>query len=222
MHRILLVIILMLVAGRVAAADLGRPEEQKVLYAVGLVMAKQLSVFNLTAEELEIVKQGVTDGVSGRTALRMADPYARLIQELAEKRREAEGMLLAHESKLFLEQAEKMQGAVKTASGMIYLSRLEGTGGRPKAGDQVSVHYRGLLINGKEFDNSYLRGKPVEVPVTGTVRCWTEGLLMMNAGGRARMVCPPELGHGSRSSGLIPANAVLIYEVELLDVIPAK
>lgn len=196
-----------------------KTEDQKTLYAVGIVMARQLAVFSLTPEELEIVKQGMADGTTGKTPLVDVEVYKGNIQKLALARRNAQGEKLAAQAKEYLERAAKEKGAVKTASGMVYRPLKEGSGASPKATDQVKVHYRGTLVDGKEFDSSYAAGKPAEFQLSNVIKCWTEGVQMMKPGGKAQLVCPPETAYGERGSGIIPANATLIFEVELLEVV---
>jgi len=114
--------------------------------------------------------------------------------------------------------AEK--GAVKTDSGMVFLSLKDGTGPSPKATDVVRVHYRGTLVDGKEFDTSIKRGQPAEFPLDRVIKCWTEGVQKMKVGGKAKLTCPAPLAYGERGAGngLIPPNATLIFEVELLGI----
>ena len=108
---------------------------------------------------------------------------------------------------------------VTTASGLIYESQVEGSGSSPKATDTVKVHYRGTLHDGKEFDSSYKRGQPAEFPLGGVIKCWTEGVQMMKPGGKAKLTCPPQIAYGERgAAGVIPPNATLHFEVELLSV----
>ncbi len=108
---------------------------------------------------------------------------------------------------------------VTTASGLIYQSLKEGTGESPKATDTVKVHYRGSFPDGKEFDSSYKRGEPTEFPLNGVIRCWTEGVQRMKPGGKAKLICPPGIAYGSRGAGgVIPPNATLHFEIELLSV----
>ena len=117
-----------------------------------------------------------------------------------------------------IEKAAREKGAVKTASGMVYQSLKEGSGKSPKASNTVEVNYRGTLTNGKEFDSSYKRNQSISFPLTGVIPCWTEGVQLMKVGGKAKLVCPPELAYGSRGQGPVPANATLIFEVELLNI----
>ncbi len=85
-------------------------------------------------------------------------------------------------------------------------------------GDTVEVHYHGTLEDGTVFDSSVERGRPAKFPLTRVIRCWTLGIPQMKVGGKATLTCPPELAYGERSTGRIPANATLIFEVELLGV----
>jgi FKBP-type peptidyl-prolyl cis-trans isomerase FkpA len=118
-----------------------------------------------------------------------------------------------------IDKAAKEKGAVKTASGMVYRSIKNGRGKSPSASSTVEVNYRGTLTNGKEFDSSYKRNQSIKFPLSGVIPCWTEGVQMMKVGGKARLVCPPELAYGSRGAGQdVPPNATLIFEVELLDI----
>jgi FKBP-type peptidyl-prolyl cis-trans isomerase FkpA len=107
----------------------------------------------------------------------------------------------------------------KTASGIVITKIREGTGASPKSTDTVKVHYRGTMVNGKEFDSSYGRGQPTSFPLNRVIPCWTEGMQTMKTGGKSKLVCPPGLAYGSRGiPGTIPPDATLIFEVELLDI----
>ena len=118
-----------------------------------------------------------------------------------------------------IDKAAKEKGAVKTASGMVYQSLKDGKGKSPAAASTVEVNYRGTLTNGKEFDSSYKRNQSISFPLTGVIPCWTEGVQLMKVGGKAKLVCPPELAYGARGAGRdVPPNATLIFEVELLGI----
>jgi FKBP-type peptidyl-prolyl cis-trans isomerase FkpA len=108
---------------------------------------------------------------------------------------------------------------VQTASGIAITTIKEGAGASPKSSDTVKVHYRGVLTNGKEFDSSYSRKEPATFPLNRVIPCWTEGVQTMKVGGKAKLVCPPNLAYGSRGvPGTIPPDSTLIFEVELLDI----
>jgi FKBP-type peptidyl-prolyl cis-trans isomerase FkpA len=115
--------------------------------------------------------------------------------------------------------ASAQPAPVTTRSGLVYQSLKEGTGASPAASDVVKVNYRGTLADGKEFDSSYKRGEPAEFPLNRVIPCWTEGVQMMKPGGKARLTCPPSIAYGSRGAGgVIPPNATLQFEIELLSV----
>ena len=116
--------------------------------------------------------------------------------------------------------AAKEAGAVVTASGLVYRSLKDGTGAQPaSSSDTVKVHYRGTLPDGKEFDSSYKRNAPIDFPLNGVIPCWTEGVQRMKVGGKAKLTCPPGIAYGSRGAGgVIPPNATLHFEVELLGI----
>ncbi len=115
--------------------------------------------------------------------------------------------------------APKTTGDITTGSGLVYRVLVEGTGATPRSNDGVTVHYRGTLADGKEFDSSYSRGQPATFALNGVIRCWTEGLQRMKVGGKARLTCPPEIAYGARGAGnVIPPNATLTFEVELISI----
>ncbi len=115
--------------------------------------------------------------------------------------------------------AAKEAGAKVTKSGLVYRSLKDGAGTSPAATDKVKVHYKGSFPDGKEFDSSYKRGEPTEFPLNGVIPCWTEGVQLMKTGGKAKLTCPAAIAYGQRGAGgVIPPNATLVFEVELLAV----
>jgi len=113
--------------------------------------------------------------------------------------------------------AAKEPGATQTASGLVYRVLKDGTGASPKATDLVKVHYRGTFPDGREFDSSYKRNEPTEFPLNQVIPCWTEGVQRMKVGGKAKLTCPSTIAYGARGAGnVIPPNATLLFEVELL------
>jgi FKBP-type peptidyl-prolyl cis-trans isomerase FkpA len=115
--------------------------------------------------------------------------------------------------------AAKEAGAVVSKTGLVYRSLKDGTGASPSAADTVKVHYKGTFPDGKEFDSSYARGTPIEFPLGRVIPCWTEGVQRMKVGGKAKLTCPSAIAYGERGAGgVIPPNATLLFEVELLGV----
>lgn len=219
MTRLVAIALLVLFVVPAFAADDKKAEDQKTLYAVGQVMARQLAVFEMAPDELDQVLKGVKDGIAGKTPDFDIEPYKAKIQQLAMARRAAQGERLAAKSKEFVDKAASEKGAVKTVSGLVYKSIKEGTGASPSATDKVKVNYRGTLIDGKEFDSSYAAGRPAEFGLNQVIKCWTEGVQKMKVGGKAQLICPPELAYGEQGAGRIPANSALVFEVELLDIL---
>jgi FKBP-type peptidyl-prolyl cis-trans isomerase FkpA len=118
-----------------------------------------------------------------------------------------------------LDAAAKEPGAVVSATGLVYRSLKDGKGDSPKATDTVKVNYRGTFPDGKEFDSSYKGGVPIEFPLNRVIKCWTEGVQHMKVGGKAKLTCPAAIAYGERGAGgVIPPNATLLFEVELLGI----
>jgi FKBP-type peptidyl-prolyl cis-trans isomerase FkpA len=118
-----------------------------------------------------------------------------------------------------LAQTPAPAGKVTLPGGIVYEPLKEGSGASPKATDTVRVHYRGTFPDGREFDSSK-GGQPAEFPLNRVIRCWTEGVQLMKPGGRAKLICPPATAYGERGAGgVIPPNATLHFEVELLSVV---
>jgi FKBP-type peptidyl-prolyl cis-trans isomerase FkpA len=202
-----------------ACSSQPKTEDDKALYALGVQIQKQLAVFDLSADELKMVQQGMKDSAAGKKL--EADPEIQMqnIAALAEARMAKATEKQKALSKAFVEKAAAEPGAVKAPSGMIYQEISAGTGVQPTAANIVTVHYTGTLVDGKEFDSSVKRGEPAEFPLGQVIPCWTEGVGMMKVGGKAKLVCPSETAYGDRGRPpVIPGGATLIFEVELLDV----
>ena len=117
--------------------------------------------------------------------------------------------------------AASAASSVTTPSGLIFKSLREGHGASPSATDTVKVNYRGTFPDGREFDSSYARNEPASFPLNHVIKCWTEGVQRMKPGGKAQLVCPPQIAYGERGAGgTIPPGATLNFEIELLEVNP--
>ncbi|HIJ97250.1 MAG TPA: FKBP-type peptidyl-prolyl cis-trans isomerase [Desulfuromonadales bacterium] len=215
--------LLALAASPLHAAEKLSPEELKTLYTVGVNVARSLAVFNLTPAELEVVIKGLTETKAGLKPTFDLTVYNQKVQDFAKARRKATGEKQAVAGKEYLEKAAREKNASKSPSGMVYIPLIEGKGNTPTATDTVKVNYRGTLIDGvTEFDSSYKRGKTSEFKLNTVIKCWTEGVQKMKPGGKARLVCPPELAYGDNGAGeLILPGATLNFEIELAEVKPA-
>jgi FKBP-type peptidyl-prolyl cis-trans isomerase FkpA len=219
MRKFLVICLIGLLAAPVAAGEKPLTDDQKTLYAIGMIAARQLSVFTFSPAELEIVSQGMSDVVAGNKPQVEYDAYQDKIQELARARRKAQGETLSGVNREFLERAAKEKGAVKSTTGLIFLSLKEGTGAIPKTTDTISVNYRGLLSDGKEFESSFRRGRPSEFKLDNVIKCWAEGVPKMKVGGKARLYCPAALAYGDNGAGdLVLPGAALEFEIELLEI----
>jgi FKBP-type peptidyl-prolyl cis-trans isomerase FkpA len=201
------------------AAPAPMTDEQKTIYSLGLSIYKSLEQFDLSPEEVEVVKQALSDAAAGKPSVDLKE-WGPKIQSLSDARAPR---VLAREKaagQTYIEKAAAEPGAVKTESGLVYREVTPGTGESPKATDTVKVHYRGRLLNGTEFDSSYSRNEPVEFPLSGVIRCWTEGVQKMKVGGKSVLTCPSDLAYGDRGNRGIPGGATLIFDVELLSIVP--
>lgn len=210
-----------------AAPDAGTPgalspaDTKKVLYALGMSLGKNLGQFSLKPDELAEVQKGLSDQVLGKSSTVKLEEWGPKIQELFKQRQADRGKVELAKGEEFLAKAAKEKGAVKTPSGLVYIETKAGSGPNPAATDTVKVHYRGTLVDGKEFDSSLKRGEPIEFPLSGVIPCWTEGVQKMKVGGKAKLVCPAKIAYGERGAGgEIPPNATLQFEVELIAIKP--
>jgi FKBP-type peptidyl-prolyl cis-trans isomerase len=207
-----------------AAKKEGPADTEKTLYSVGLAVANSLQVFALTPSELEIVMKGIRDGATGKAKTDLDPKASAAVNELAKTRMEKANAVESAKEKeagpAYLAKAAQEKGATKTASGGIVIPIKDGSGASPTAADKVKVHYTGTLMNGKVFDSSVQRGQPAEFPLGGVIKCWTEGLQKMKVGGKAKLVCPSDIAYGPQGRPpVIPGNAVLTFEVELLEIV---
>ncbi len=194
-------------------------DEQKTVYAVGLMMAGQLGSLQLSEAELEIVKRALSDEAAGKPAVDLT-VYGPKIQGFAQGRAASVAAKAKTEGVAYAAKAATQPGAVKTASGLVYRELKAGTGASPKATDRVKVHYRGTLISGKEFDSSYKRNTPLDFGLNQVIPCWTEGVQKMKVGGKSSLVCPADIAYGESGKGDIPGGATLLFDVELLGINP--
>ena len=208
--------LLMAAAAPALAAD-PKTEDEKTLYALGLVVSQNLSFFNLTEAELKIVEQGMVDGVMKKPQKVELQTYGPKIQELQKTRMTALAATEKKSGEAYLVKAAAEKDAKKLPSGVIVTTLKPGTGPSPASTDKVKVHYHGTLTDGTVFDSSVQRGEPASFPLDKVIRCWTEGVQQMKVGGKSRLVCPADVAYGDRGAPpRIKPGATLVFEVELL------
>ena len=202
-----------------AAAVEPKTDDEKTLYAMGIVMGRNLTALGLSAAELDMLKVGMTDEALGKEKKVKLEEFGPKIQAFAQGRAGALAAKEKQASEAYLATAAAAKGAQKKPSGLIYTEVLAGTGASPTASDTVKVHYTGKLIDGTVFDSSVQRGEPAEFRVGGVIPCWQEGVQLMKKGGKAQLVCPSDIAYGDAGSPpQIKPGATLVFDVELLDV----
>ena len=183
--------------------------EDKVCYGIGTQVGDQLKHSMFPAFNVDAVIEGVKDSLAGKLQLSQQD-LMDAFKELNEK--------LAKEQAALAEVAKK-ESVVVTPSGLQYEVLSEGNGAVPNENNVVKVHYHGTLIDGTVFDSSVLRGEPAQFGVNQVIKGWVEGLQLMKVGSKYRLTIPYELAYGENGAGSIPPCSVLVFEVELLDIV---
>ncbi len=187
-------------------------------YAIGQNIARAITadLKNLNKEAFLQAIKTVFDGNSGKFS---EEEIRSVLTQFSQQEEQALAKAVIDEGRTFLENNKKNPQIKTTASGLQYEVIKEGTGAKPTADDEVVCHYRGSLIDGTQFDNSYDRGTPLTVGVSGVIAGWTEGLQLMPVGSTYKFYIPYELGYGLKGAGAdIPGGAALIFEVELLEI----
>jgi FKBP-type peptidyl-prolyl cis-trans isomerase FkpA len=209
---------------RAAEQSAPQADDEKTLYALGVLISRNLEDFQLTPAEFARVKAGLTDGFTHRASevdLAVDTPKVQALrrQRVARltKQREEEG-------RAYLLKAASLPGATQTPSGAILVTlHGGGTSLSPGPRDQVTVNYEGRLIDGTLFDGSLERGQPATFSLSGVIPCWAEALPLMKVGDKSRIVCPPDLAYGPHGAPpKIGPQSTLDFEVELLGITPGQ
>ncbi|MDF3030699.1 MAG: FKBP-type peptidyl-prolyl cis-trans isomerase [Moraxellaceae bacterium] len=198
---------------------------ERAAYSIGYMTGKQ-SKPQAPNLETDSFVAGFKDAYAGKQsplsdkemtdALMAYEQQLRKEHEMAQKKNALVG---ESEGNAYLAQNAKKAGVKTTASGLQYEVITEGKGPKPSANDVVRVHYEGKLVNGTVFDSSRQRGQPLELPLKGVIPGWIEGIQLMPVGSRYKLTIPSKLGYGEEGAGPIPPNAVLVFDVELLDIV---
>jgi FKBP-type peptidyl-prolyl cis-trans isomerase FklB len=203
-------------------------QKKRFGYGLGSNYGKLLKENNLDID-LEMFLQGMKDYIKDESLMSDSEIAATTqeVNNVVREQRKVEQERLAAENiekgKVFLQENMSKEGVKTLSSGLQYKVVHEGSGDIPNASDKVRVHYRGQLLDGKEFDSSYTRGKPASFTVTGVIRGWTEALQLMKVGSKWQLFIPADLAYGEKGNRGIPPNSTLIFDVELLGIDqPAK
>jgi FKBP-type peptidyl-prolyl cis-trans isomerase FklB len=196
---------------------------EQISYLIGLIFGAQVHGTGVPASALsqDAISRGLRDGLGGKTP---SQEDQRQVQAFARSMAEAQAAKNETAAKDFLAKNGKEKGVVTTASGLQYKVLVAGDKKAPAIAptDKVTVHYRGKLMDGNEFDSSYSRNEPTTFPVKGVIQGWQEALVMMKPGAKWQLFIPPELAYGARGQPKIPPNSLLIFEVSLLSSEPAN
>jgi FKBP-type peptidyl-prolyl cis-trans isomerase len=210
-----------------AVADTQGPatQQEQESYSIGYQVGLSMKSDGVEAE-MDHLMRGLRDALDGQEAQLSMEEMKRLIVDLRKRARETETRKIqelivrnAEESEKFLRENKEKEGIRSTESGLQFKVLQEGSGVTPGAEDMVKVHYRGMFVDGREFDSSYAKGAPQIVQADGVIKGWTEALAMMKVGSKWQLFVPPELAYGRGGLGQkIPPNQVLVFEIELLSI----
>src|SRR5262249_14354917 len=190
-------------------------DDQKTLYALGLLLGGNIKQFSLTPEELTIVKAGMSDAVTNAKPQVELDTYGPKVNELAQKRAAVAAEAAKKSGQEFADKVAKEKDATKTTSGIVMRTITPGTGASPAADDVVKVHYEGRRVDRCVFESAVKRGGPVEFPWKGGVPCWRGALQKRKKGEKAQVVCPSSVAYGDRGMPPdIPPGPTLSFEVQ--------
>lgn len=201
--------------------------DQKISYIMGLDVATRMDGIGFKLD-IDAFAQGLKE-LDGERSL-TDDVIQQAMQAAQERYQERQQAMVREQAEAnlklgtdFLAANASKSGVITTASGLQYKIINEGNGAKPAATDTVSVHYRGTLVDGTEFDSSYKHGGPATFPLNGVIPGWTEGLQLIKQGSKVEFYIPAELAYGNHGMGqLIGPNSTLIFEVELLEINPAQ
>ncbi|OPY71561.1 MAG: Outer membrane protein MIP precursor [Syntrophorhabdus sp. PtaU1.Bin002] len=220
---------ILLLAGQAFGADeiLLKTQKDKVSYTIGANLGKGLRQQAVDIDT-NLMMKGLNDSFSGGKTLltdqEMRDVMVTFQKDMAAKQTERRKVLAEKnkkEGEAFLAENKKKPGVTTLPSGLQYKVLKEGKGKTPAATDTVVTHYRGILIDGTEFDSSFQRNEPATFSVNGVIKGWTEALQLMKEGAKWQLFVPSDLAYGDRGAGpLIGPNATLVFEVELISINP--
>jgi FKBP-type peptidyl-prolyl cis-trans isomerase FklB len=188
--------------------------------AIGVSFSNSLSAQGVSDINTKVLTETINAALKGGKTAFSSEDANRFIGEYFQKISEEKGAVFRVEGEKFLEENKKKEGVVTTESGLQYQIIKTGDGPKPAATDKVKTHYHGTLTNGTVFDSSVDRGEPVEFPVNGVIKGWTEALQLMPVGSKWKLFIPYQLAYGERAAGpQIPAYSALVFEVELLEIV---
>ena len=203
-----------------SSSNLLKNQMDSLSAAIGVSFSNSLASQGITGINTEILNKTITASLKGDKTTFSAEEANKFIGTYFQKLTEEKGAVVKIEGEKFLAENKKKTGITTTESGLQYSVIKMGDGPKPTATDKVKTHYHGTLTNGTVFDSSVDRGEPVEFPVNGVIKGWTEALQLMPVGSKWKLFIPYDLAYGERAAGpQIPAYSALVFEVELLEIV---
>ncbi|MGN6533841.1 MAG: FKBP-type peptidyl-prolyl cis-trans isomerase [Ginsengibacter sp.] len=189
-------------------------------YSIGVQVAEYYKTMGVEKINTDYVAKAFHDVLNNKPLIISEDECNMNIQQKLQQFMAKKISAVKEEGIKFLEENKKRAGVITLPDGLQYEIITKGEGPIPKATDTVQANYVGTLISGEEFDNSYKRGTPLTIPVSGVIRGWTEALELMPVGSKWKLFIPSDLGYGDRGAGsAIPGGSALIFEIELLNIV---
>lgn len=203
----------------VATASSLKSSNDSISYALGVFVSENLKSLGVSKVNFALLNSAITQRLNKQPGLLDMNAANTVLQQAAQLKSQQTAEVEKEKGKEFLVKNKARKEVAETASGLQYEVLVKGTGPVPKKEDTVTAHYKGSLLDGKEFDNSYKHGEPLTIPVAGVIPGWTEALTMMPVGSKWKLYIPSSIGYGDYGAGQdIPGGSTLVFEIELLGI----
>ena len=203
----------------IGVKDPFKNDEERQIYTIGYLMGRNVAPFGLSPAEAKIAQAGLADSALGKPPLVDIRFHQSRVNDMLAKRMGDAASTEKAKGKIYEDKFVKEKKPQAIPGGGWYLEIAPGTGPIPGKTETVKVHYLGTTVDGAKFDSSYDRGAPTEFALNGVIKCWTNGISMMKAGGKAKLVCPSDVAYGDPGRPGIKPGATLIFEVELVEIV---
>lgn len=196
-----------------------KTNSDSISYAFGVSLGQYMKSQGIKSINFSMLNKAIDQTIKGQPTLMDMNQANQVMSKIAETKTKQVAVVEKEKGREFLVKNKARKEVVETPSGLQYEILTKGTGAVPTKADTVTANYKGALLDGKEFDNSYKRGEPLTIPVAGVIPGWTEALTMMPVGSKWKLYIPSSIGYGDYGAGQdIPGGATLVFEVELLGI----
>jgi FKBP-type peptidyl-prolyl cis-trans isomerase FkpA len=202
-----------------ASAASFKSDDERAAYAYGYKIGQNIQQIGMSESEVAVFARGLRDAASGKNAALDVAATLPKVGDFVQKRAQVRVGIEKKKGKAYADKFAKQKGVQPIPKGGYIQITEKGSGALPGEDDTVKVNYRGTLIDGTVFDDSYKRGEPTSFPLKNVIPCWTNGVAMMKVGSKAKLVCPAEAAYGDAGQprGGIAGGATLVFEIELLE-----